>query len=225
MVTCGKRTYTHYHDCVQANVSISSNLWLLNSPISRAIKKKSESEKTQNMILCCHLFFYGSWTPIFRLFLSNNQYLQHVVCPEDILDVVCLPFQSTIWDIGWFSNTRRVPIIEETTALKINRFSETYLWKWYRWLDFRVTHTLPSQVHGAIVPSLPFSRAMTISFEWSRHRLLLMRSSWPILRWLCSCSWEMEVRFCQNEKLFYLFCMISRNSLMKTRMFQHAGPA
>ncbi|GMT18924.1 hypothetical protein PFISCL1PPCAC_10221 [Pristionchus fissidentatus] len=39
MVCCGKRTYTHYHDCVQAN---------------------------------------------------------HVVCPEDILDVVCLPFEG-----GW----------------------------------------------------------------------------------------------------------------------------
>ncbi|GMS88437.1 hypothetical protein PENTCL1PPCAC_10612, partial [Pristionchus entomophagus] len=40
MVTCGKRTYTHYHDCVQAH---------------------------------------------------------HVICPEDILDVVCLPLESTAW--------------------------------------------------------------------------------------------------------------------------------
>ncbi|GMR41579.1 hypothetical protein PMAYCL1PPCAC_11774 [Pristionchus mayeri] len=75
MVTCGKRTYTHYHDCVQAN---------------------------------------------------------HVVCPEDILDVVCLPFkrENSAWGDRPFTavlacNDNTVRLVEASTVVNEIKLSDT----------------------------------------------------------------------------------------------------
>ncbi|KAF8356960.1 osm-12 [Pristionchus pacificus] len=72
MVTCGKRTYTHYHDCVQAN---------------------------------------------------------HVVCPEDILDVVCLPFQSAWGDRAFTAvlacNDNIIRVIEASTVTHEIKLTDT----------------------------------------------------------------------------------------------------